>query len=83
MNKNPPELRHLDDKKKIRRLTGNRRIKVNDSYEKEISWLESLRPQPKQEWSEEDEKRLSHIISLYQKTMKEKRNMTEVFLFLN
>ena len=32
--------------------------KENDgdtSYDREIAWLKSLRPQPKQEWSEEDE----------------------------
>ena len=35
---------------------------TNTLKEEAISWLKSLRPQPKAEWSEEDEKRLESVI---------------------
>ena len=31
-------------------------------YTKELAWLKSFRPQPKQEWSEEDERMLKSVI---------------------
>ena len=34
------------------------------SYDREIAWLKSLRSQPKQEWSKEDEKDIAHIIRI-------------------
>jgi hypothetical protein len=43
-----------------------------------LDWLEnrlkSLRPQPKQEWSEEDEKMLNSILDEYKSMVTEKRN---------
>ena len=46
-----------------------------DIYEKERNWLanrlKSLRPQPKQEWSEEDERKIRQLVALL-KSSKEK-----------
>ena len=33
-----------------------------NQYEKEIEWLKSLKPQPKQEWSKEDEKNINELL---------------------
>ena len=40
---------------------------ANKDYSREVDWLKSIKPQPKNEWSEEDEKRIKkviHILSL-------------------
>lgn len=43
-------------------------------YWQYISWLKSLRPQPKQEWSEEDSNMLQSILDEYKSMTKEKRD---------
>lgn len=47
-----------------RALHGNEHPLLNDNGATElITWLKTLRPQPQQEWSEEDEAMLQHIVS--------------------
>ena len=47
---------------------GNCSDLVKDTLQRRINWLESLCPQQKQEWSEEDEKRLNAVIELLENT---------------
>ena len=41
--------------------------KGNDEYIRKIAWVKSLRPQPKQEWSEEDEKTINDACTFIDK----------------
>ena len=37
---------------------------IEKCYDEKIAWLKSLRPQPKQEWNEEDELKRDNLIGL-------------------
>lgn len=56
-----------------REWNGDRNVNPK-RYDAMIAKLKSLRPQPKQEWSEEDEKMLNSILDEYKSMVTEKRN---------
>jgi hypothetical protein len=75
-----PELMESEDEKLIKNLISTlsnlyaRNLIEKETKEKYTNWLKSIRPQPKQEWSEEDERLRQSCIKHIEEELEEIRN---------